>query len=216
MRGNHTPNECYFKDAKFHVCGKLEHISPACRQKKQNNDGIKTNQLTTSASNDEHLVEDTYNMFTCYENMARIPAYTTGISINSKDILKEIDTGASLSVISDKVLYENFGDNFIDDMKDVSFTLKTYTGEEIKPLGVKTVEVKAKDGNIHKLPLVIVKGNHPSLLDRNWLKNVLINWHSINTISVKPLDQFLEKRSTVFQDDKYAIKGYKAKIVMKE
>ena len=29
LRGNHTPNECYFKDAKFHVCGKLEHISPA-------------------------------------------------------------------------------------------------------------------------------------------------------------------------------------------
>ena len=155
-------------------------------------------------------------MFTCNESMARIPAYTTGKSINSKYILKEIDTGASLSVISDKVLYENFGDNFIDDMKDVSFTLKTYTGEEIKPLGVKTVEVKAKDGNIHKLPLVIVKGNHPSLLGRNWLKNVRINWHNINKISVKPSDQFLEKRSTVFQDDKYAIKGYKAKIVMKE
>ena len=100
------------------MCGKLGHISPTCRQKKQNNNGIKTNQLTTSASNDEHLVEDTYNMFTCNENMARIPAYTTGISINGKDILMEIDTGASLPVISDKVLYKKFGDNFIDDMKD--------------------------------------------------------------------------------------------------
>ena len=119
LRENHTSNECYFKDAKCHVCGKLGHISPACRQKKQNNNGIKTNQLTTSASNDEHLVEDTYNMLTCNENMAIIPAYTTGISINGKDILMEIDTGASLPVISDKVLYKKFGDNFIDDMKDV-------------------------------------------------------------------------------------------------
>ena len=55
--------------------------------------------------------------------------------------------------------------------------LTTYTGEKLSILGKLIIDVK--HCKQHKqLPLYVVKGNGPSLLGRNWLTEINLNWNT--------------------------------------
>lgn len=53
--------------------------------------------------------------------------------------------------------------------------LKDYQGRLLNLKGVAEVPVEYK-GQKYQLPLVIVAGNWPALLGRNWLERVRLNW----------------------------------------
>ena len=58
--------------------------------------------------------------------------------------------------------------------------LHSYSGESIPVVGLIRVSVKYEDQE-SLLPLLIVEGDGPSLLGRNWLSHLKINW--INTLA---------------------------------
>ena len=84
----------------------------------------------------------------------------------------ELDTGAAVSVMSSAAkdkLFPNLKP------KTTSVILTTYTGEKISVLGKLIVSVKY--GKQHKqLLLYVVDGNGPSLMGRNWLTEINLNW----------------------------------------
>ena len=50
-----------------------------------------------------------------------------------------------------------------------------------------------------KLVLVVVEGNGPSLLGRNWLKYIHLNWNTIFTVQIakmKPLITLLQRHQS--------------------
>ena len=50
-----------------------------------------------------------------------------------------------------------------------------------------------------KLVLVVVEGNGPSLLGRNWLKYIRLNWNTIFTVQIakmKPLITLLQRHQS--------------------
>ena len=49
------------------------------------------------------------------------------------------------------------------------------------------------------MPLHVLEGNGPSLMGRNWLHSIKLNWSSINKMSSK-LDEVLSEHKEVFQD----------------
>ena len=59
--------------------------------------------------------------------------------------------------------------------------LKTYTRETIKVLGSLSVNV-AHNGQLKSLPLLVVAGNGPSLLGRDWLSQLQLDWHKVNHV----------------------------------
>ena len=77
----------------------------------------------------------------------------------------ELDTGVSLSIISETV-YKNLPS--VPKLEPTSASLTTYTGEPIKVLGSTTVKV-CHNGQEKCSPLLVVSGERPSLLRRNWL-----------------------------------------------
>ena len=97
-------------------------------------------------------------------------------------------------------------------------TLRTYTGQCVKITGIADVTVVAKTGSKHVLPLMVVPGNGPSLLGRNWLSTLQLDWsaiHHMNTTSSTQNHQLralLKKHSTGFSDTHQAIKTNVAKI----
>ena len=87
-----------------------------------------------------------------------------------------------------------------------------YTGERIQVLGVADVKVE-HNGQITTLPLIIVPGEKPPLLGRNWLSNLQLDWRKIFSIqSLRNLQDVLDSYSEVFEDGLGTVKGITAKI----
>ena len=87
----------------------------------------------------------------------------------------EVDTGEALSIISETIRLAIFPE---DTLHPSTLILKTYTDERLKVTGTLNVRVRYGDQK-QKLVLVVVAGNGPSLLGRNWLKYICIDWSSI-------------------------------------
>ena len=63
-----------------------------------------------------------------------------------------------------------------------------------------------------QLPLIVVEGSGPSLLGRNWLKHIVLDWQDICHLSCTPLQAVLDKHRSVFQDGLDTLKNFEAKI----
>ena len=61
------------------------------------------------------------------------------------------------------------------------------------------VHVKC-NGQITRLPLLVVEGDGPSLLGRNWLKAITLDWQQIYWVCHSALDGVLQKYKLVFSD----------------
>ena len=81
--------------------------------------------------------------------------------------------------------------------------LKMYTHETIPVLGELTVEVHYGT-QTEQLSLVVVAGEGPSLLGRNWLKSLRLDWQQIGKIALEgaaALNALLERHKAVLKDD---------------
>ena len=92
----------------------------------------------------------------------------TTVKINTAKLQMEVDTGASLSLISEATYIQQPQEE--DEASASTLTLHhqaedvhVYSGEQLQVMGMMTVEVCYKTQQ-HSLPLVVVKGDSPSLL----------------------------------------------------
>ena len=70
--------------------------------------------------------------------------------------------------------------------------LKTYTGEQLQVLGQTQMLLDYKQQKV-KLALLIVQGDGPSLLGRNWLKSIELDWNDLKYVTVQAnLDSLLD------------------------
>ena len=94
-----------------------------------------------------------------------------------------------------------------------SVRLHSYSGESIPVVG--TVNVVVKYGNqTATLPLLVVKGAGPSLLGRNWLAVIKLDWHDIFWLQNPSLAEVLDKHKAVFEPGLGKVTGYQAKILV--
>ena len=90
--------------------------------------------------------------------------------------------------------------------------LRTYTGEEIPVLGNVAVQVQYQ-GQEEELPLIIVAGDGPSLLGREWLAKLKLDWKNIFHMHVQEtLQDVLEQHKVVFHSGLGKIKGVQVKL----
>ena len=95
-----------------------------------------------------------------------------------------------------------------------SHVLKTYTGEQLPVIGDVTVRVQYEQ-QTQEMDLTVVAGEGPSLLGRNWLQHLSLNWRDIKAVSqhaVGSLDYLLDKYGDIFVDELGTIKSFSAKL----
>ena len=124
----------------------------------------------------------------------------------------EIDTGASLSLIS-KATYDKLQSSAaLPPLKTEQIKLRTYTGEEISVLGSISVTVQSETCTC-TLPLLVVEGDDTSLIGRNWLTELRLDWKAVHAISLNhSLESILEQNKEIFQQGLGKIKGIEAKL----
>ena len=120
----------------------------------------------------------------------------------------EIDTGAAVSLISDKTRRCLFPDAVV---QPSHASLRTYSGEVIPVVGQLTVDVLHNTQHA-SLPLVVVEGEGPTLLGRNWLSRIRLDWKTIGSVGRKTLSTVLENNRGVFEEGLGTLQGYEAQI----
>jgi hypothetical protein len=127
-----------------------------------------------------------------------------------KSVNMEVDTGATVSVISEESYQFLFPDKVL---QKCTMALKTYTGEPMQICGEVQVTVRYQEQGPHELPLVVIKGRGPTLLGRNWLYRFRLDWAGIRAVlPAKPLDRLLQEHNSVFANEVGTISPMKVKL----
>ena len=186
-------------------CGKANHFACVCR---------KTDKVYAM----ESVPEEYDEMFhiTQVSGQNSKGAYQVQLGINGVQTQMEVDTGASLSIMSAETYQTFCHPKAKPVLKKSTAVLKTYTGETIFPEGEIDVTVSYGD-QIKSLKLTILPGSGPSLLGRDWLKEIRFDWSNVNKLNKISSDEiqvneFLQPFKDLFKDELGQLKGTSVKI----
>ena len=133
-------------------------------------------------------------------------------NVEDQNLTMEVDTGASVTIISEATLRSIWRTQSVPLLHPTDVRLRTYTGEGIPVVGQLTVKVRYQDQE-QELPLVVVAGDGPSLLRRDWLAKLRLEWkHIFNMHAQETLQDVLERHDAVFKPELGKIKGVEAKL----
>ena len=165
---------------------------------------------TNTVQQEEQLSDECFSLYSVALLQKKVPSIDVVLQVESKDITMQVDTGASLTIISEHIYRKLF-----NHVKLSAFQSKitTYTGEPIVVHGYACVNVRYK-GQQAVLPLVVVAGDGPSLLGRHWLTAIRLDWYSINNIPTVTIEDILMKYSDVFEDSLCKYNGPPVKFVI--
>ena len=144
-----------------------------------------------------------------------IRLYKVVVELNGKPVNMEIDTGASVSLIS-KATKNNLFPTV--ELAKTGMSLRTYTAVPIQVLGRLRVKVRYKS-YVGWHDLYVVEGVGPSLLGRDWLTKVKLDWAEVRAISSmnigKEVERLATKYSQVFEPGPGVMKHLKAHLALK-
>ena len=161
------------------------------------------------------LFEDSVNVFDDDVDMfnVKVAPYMINVDINGQGVKMELDTGASRSTISEFV-YNKCLANV--ELKQSNVKLRSYTGEFVDVLGEIVVPMKYQGKMYSDMSLIVVKGDKPALLGRDWLGKIKLDWKSIFKVDVEvDVQVMLDKYKSVFIPDNKGITGLRAQIKLK-
>ena len=230
----HDERTCKYKDATCHKCGKPGHIAPVCRSssrkphttgpppdnrsKGQGKRGV--NRKPKSRSGGARWLgtgsgsSDDLGTYSVHDPATPQPPILVDLTVSGKVVTFEVDTGATVTIISEVVFNKLFPSL---QLKPSNLALRTYTGEAMRVLGEAPVLVSYQNQESQRLSLVVIKGAGPILLGRNWLKHFRLDWQDIKSVhshQVSQLTALLDKYSEVFTEELGTIKPFQAKLVV--
>ena len=208
--GNHLATVCRFKEVQCHACGKMGHISKACRSRRNPTEASRKNKnpqtltMTEQTEVDSDSSDQSYKLFSIQSHAGK--PIQVNLTVNEKPLTMELDTGAAYSLISEQTYKATWSEG-APSLQQSGVKLHTYTGEQVVVVGSVTVTV-CYNMQVIELPLLIVKGEGPSLFGRNWLSQIKLDWGAINQVTQQVCNKVLDKYPDVFKETNWV--PYKA------
>ena len=215
---DHHPRQCKFKEAICHYCRKKGHIKRVCRGRLRDSEAswgrdkakvkaVKEESTTSSSSEGE----SEYHLYTVGNSRSGGKPLKVTLILDNKPVVMEVDTGASRTIMSKATYQSLFAPR---SLKASNVILKTYSGEVIKVLGSMDVEV-VHNGKTLNLSLFVVDGTGPSLVGRDWLKSIQLDWGQLFSMKMSDsplLSRVLEEHKEVFGSELGKLEGFQAKL----
>lgn len=90
-------------------------------------------------------------------------------------------------------------------------TFRTYTAERLPVVGEMHVHVQTSD-----LPLLVVRGDGPALLGRDWSQHIHLDWARIvySMTSFGALPSLLKRYQDIFKDELGTVKDVTAQLML--
>ena len=204
--GDHSQAHCPYKEYDCNYCKKKGHLARRCRKRTQEERGG-TNKVT-----DEETLSDDQPYRMHHVNSGSTAPLHAVVIVNGSPLSMEIDTGASVSIASRETFNSIQEGESTLELAEPTVKLQTYTGEPIRVCGTTQVQVKHKEQTA-TLPLVITEGNGPTLLGRNWLEALRLDWRTIFHIGTNlTLQKVLNRHPDAFKEELGELRGVTAKI----
>ena len=209
---DHTHSACRFRDATCHKCQKKGHIAKVCRsgrkQKQQRPQRSRSRPVRTI--DQEPDSDEGFTLFKVGSEGLRPIVVTMGV--NGQQLPMEVDTGAAVSVISSATQAKLFPKCQLDSSQAI---LTTYTGEQMPVVGQMKVEVSYQDQRA-LLTLFVLKGHGPSLLGRDWLRQIRLDWKGIGMAALSSKAEALVGRfPEVFEEGSGLMNTFQASLHLK-
>ena len=207
---DHASHKCRFLQSVCHNCNKRGHLAKVCRSKR-----YQRATKSTPVNRQHHIVEEEtpepeLPLFHMGHKVAK-PLKVT-VHINDVPVAMEVDTGAAMSVMTSAQQQKIFPNAMLNDS---SVVLKTYTAEQITVHGEMSVHVTYLNQSF-VLPLLIVNGDGPALLGRNWLEHLRLDWPRLAYTPVSADTQsLLDAHQEVFKDELGTVKDTKISLTIK-
>ena len=215
--GKHQQRDCPFRDAECHRCKKKEHLARVC-QSKGKAQSQQMSRPVSKSHNSTHLMEEaetldeqpTYTLFNVTTNVSK--PLQVSLRINDADLTMEVDTGASMSLISSVTFQKLWPAHSSPVLMATQTKLRTYTGEQINVLGTISANVQFKTQQ-ETLPLLVVDGDGPNLLGRDWLHKIKLDWQELyhTQVTQPSVQTVLDKYKEVFNNEIGTVKDTAAK-----
>ena len=220
--GSHSGQSCKFKSARCYKCSKVGHLASVCRSKDERKKGRVHKVHVSESGNGECENDDELGIYSLYsldQNRPNHNRYTVEMIINGKPSMMELDTAADFSIMSKSEYLEKFAD---EPLTPSQVTLKTYTGEVLNVSGEMHCDIEYK-GKQYCLPILVANYDaKPTLLGKNWLRHIKIEWGEIfcsskgDVLSAdSQLNDLLSKHSELFTESYEGMKGLEVHITMR-
>ena len=208
--GNHPPTRCKFKEAVCHACKKRGHIVRVCRSKGVQRRPPRKTYYVEEEEDQETPGDGTYSLF-AVRNQACDPILRD-VCINQVPIKMELDTGAAVSVITQRTYQKIAQQNRIQPLQHSDLKLKSYSGETIPVLGCVPVVVRHRQQEC-ELFVHVVDGEGPDLMGRDWLRDLKVTFGKIHALADSTaVQEVLEKHSKLFCNELGCLQGMEVKL----
>ena len=219
-RNNHDQSSCYFKEKCCLLCTKKGHTKKMCKTKV-----VKSHKIAKVHSMDEQadLTSDgeellaSMNLFAVNKVIAK--PMVVNLLVNDIPINMELDSGSPVSLMPLKMFHQLLKGE-VAKLQRSDLCLTTFTGESLKVRGYLPVDVKYETQS-YKLALYIVDSGNATLLGRNWLQRIKINWQNVHLIrSTKrtsiTLDTLKTRYADLYNEKLGTLRDFKAKLHLKD
>lgn len=213
--GKHNADACKCKSLLCYKCGKQGHLSRMCHS---TGDRTSTARLSGGArrrveqhDKEESVVEkEAYTLFNVTSKGPNAPLILS-MKVGGEPLQMLVDTGAAASIISESTYARSWPEGKRPMLEKADVLLRTYTGERIKVLGKSSVEVNFGD-QCAQLELLVVEGNGPSLVGRDWLRVLKPNLSVFYAGRGSELEELMKRHSQLFKDELGRVKGIEVRI----
>ena len=225
-RNNHHYNDCRFKQSQCHQCSEIGHLKKQCdavhkyRKSRRYANCVESEEPDSTASKNYSM--HALDFDSCANGNAKEPnvfCVKSGLQIstphyvplvcNGVTINFQLDSAACVTVISERF----FGGKFASRLEPTSCSLTSFSGDSIRVIGQFNVDVECENIMHKQLPLVVVEGDKPALLGRNWLDVMRPNWRNIFKTTQKcDVENLKSVYAKVFGNEPGKIVGHTATI----
>ena len=197
---NHKAPECRYKGSICAKCKKKGHLAKVCRSTKSTPPQSRSEPSQTNTVIPDTQVPEEYQLFSIQEEGTsnHTKPLTVLVTINGKPVAMEIDTGSAVSIISDSVFSSVFE---TVNLQDTEVKLCTYSGEQLHVKSRITCKV-SYNGQTYTLPLIVLTGEGPTLLGRDWMQQIRLHWSTIFQVKAtkdEPLQSLLHSFESIFK-----------------
>ena len=230
---DHRARDCRHIDTVCHNCSIKGHLAAVCRKPKQKDrkasqtekkvsrpkggaktrkkgKGHPTHALDGGSESETDDGAEIYSLYTITGGSTE--PYITTVKMEGKPVEMEIDTGAAVSVMNESEFRHHFPDK---ELQASNAFLRTYSKHKIRIVGRCDVQVSSSIATA-TLPLMVVSGDGTALLGRNWLPHLKLDWGQVKRVWGPEVEDMTHKYAAVFKEELGKVKGYKAKIHLKE
>ena len=177
------PDSCSHCSAVASIC----HKKARDQKSDAHGGGRSRNHKLETAGDSDELEDPVYSLFRTTTGRPR--PIEVSVTLSNAETVMEVDTGATLSVMSDETYNRLWAPDARPPLLPSSAQLSTYTGEKFYALGKIMVNVSYQHQQ-HQLSLLIVPGMGPSLFGCDWLQHIRVDWTSSTPTPNNSLTRF--------------------------